>query len=74
MSATVLPRSRPATFAWTTIFRCTFSREIVLGPRSTVIAASCESGTFWPVGVSNITPEIAAAFGAQLVGNRTTRS
>ena len=45
-------RSRPPTFAMTTICRWTFSRDHEFGPASWRIVASAPSGTFAPDGVS----------------------
>jgi hypothetical protein len=48
MSSTTPRRSRPLTLAETTIRRCTFSREISVGPTSSRIVASILSGTRAP--------------------------
>src|SRR5258705_547426 len=52
MSATTLPRSRPATLHETTIRRWTFSRSSMFGPCSRRTSASMRTGTMAPVGVS----------------------
>jgi hypothetical protein len=51
MSATTLPRSRPATLDDTTIRRWTFSRRIMLAPISRRTSATTRMGTVSPDGV-----------------------
>lgn len=74
MSSTTPVRSRPATFAMTTYFRWTFSRETVFGPFSLVIIASVRSGTFPPCAVSIGIAPTDSALARTASSKRTTSS